>query len=93
MEVFDSAIFDLLVAWGIVTALLICLLIYRGTLETHEDDQLFLDSAGDSMAREQRAIVARISKLSRPIAVLFVTSSALLAIVAGMWLWQGYKRF
>ena len=30
-----------MMAWGAVTAILICLLIYRGTLEAHEDDQVF----------------------------------------------------
>lgn len=83
----------LLVAWGIVTAILICALIYRSTLETHEEDQLFLDSAEDLMASEQRVIVSRIERLSRPITALWVVSGALLAAVAGLWLWQGYQSF
>jgi hypothetical protein len=83
----------LLIAWGIVTAVLVCALIYRGTLETREEDQLFLDAAGDMMASEQQAIVARIEKLSIPIVVLWVLSGGLLAALAGMWLYQGYKGF
>ena len=83
----------LMIVWGVITAGLICLLIYRGTLEAHEDDQIFLDAAGDSMASEQRALVARIDKLGRPITLLIVTSSALLLVVAGIWLWEGYKNF
>jgi hypothetical protein len=35
----------LLIAWGIVTAILIILLIYRSTLTMKEDDQLFLDES------------------------------------------------
>jgi hypothetical protein len=83
----------LLIAWGVVTAVLVCALIYRSTLETREEDQLFLDAAGDMMANEQHAIVARIEKLSRPIVVLWVLSGGLLAALAGMWLYQGYKGF
>jgi hypothetical protein len=83
----------LLVAWGSVTAVLVCALIYRGTLETREEDQLFLDSAQEITASEQRVIVSRIQKLSTPIVALWVLSGALLAAVAGMWLYQGYQSF
>jgi hypothetical protein len=93
MDTFHDILYAVLIAWGVVTAALVCLLIYRGTLEAHEDDQIFLDAAGDSMASEQRMLVARIDKLSRPITLLIVASSALLLVVAGIWLWQGYKNF
>jgi hypothetical protein len=93
MDSFHDILYAMLIAWGVVTAVLVCLLIYRGTLESHEDDQIFLDAAEDSMAREQRAIVGRIERLSRPITLLTVASSALLLVVAGIWLWQGYKNF
>jgi hypothetical protein len=83
----------LLIAWGVITSVLICIFIYRSTLETREDDQIFLDAAGESMAREQRAIVARIEKLSRPLVALTVLSGALLVVIAGMWLWQGFQSF
>jgi hypothetical protein len=77
----------------VITSILICIFIYRSTLETREEDQIFLDAAGDSMAREQRAIVARIEKLSRPLVALTVLSGALLVVIAGMWLWQGFQSF
>lgn len=93
METISLTLFTLLVAWGVVTAALVFLLIYRGTLESREDDQIFLDAAEESMASEQRAIVARIDKLSRPITALIVASVVLLLISAGMWLWQGFKNF
>lgn len=93
MDAFHDLLYALLIAWGVVTAALVCLLIYRGTLEAHEDDQIFLDAAGDSMASEQRSLVARIDKLSRPITLLIVLSGSLLVVVAGIWLWQGYKNF
>ncbi len=83
----------LAVAWGVITAALICLLIYRGTLETHEDDQIFLDAAEDSIAQEQRVLVARIDRLTRPITGLIVVSGVLLVIIAGLWIWEGLKNF
>jgi Tfp pilus assembly protein PilN len=83
----------LLIAWGVVTVALILVLIYRSSVATHEEDQLFLDDAEASMASEQRAIVAHLEKLSRPITVLTVVSGALLAVIAGLWLYQGLKSF
>jgi hypothetical protein len=83
----------LLIAWGAVTALLICSLIYRSMLANREEDQIFLDAAGDQMASEQRAIVSRIEKLGPPITALWVLSAALLVAVAGMWLYRGYQSF
>jgi hypothetical protein len=83
----------LLLCWGVVTAALICMLIYRATLSTHEEDQLFLDSAGDSMASEQRAIVARIESLTRPIVGLMILSGVLLLATAGVWFWHNYQNF
>src|SRR5271155_752449 len=93
MDTFHDLLYALLVAWGIVTAVLVCLLIYRGTLETREGDQIFLDAAGESMASEQRALVARIDKLSRPIMLLIIISGVLLLVIAGFWLWEGFKNF
>jgi hypothetical protein len=69
------------------------MLIYRAMLGAHEDDQIFLDKAGDSMAQEQRLIVARIERLGTPIKLLFTASIVLLLIIAGIWLWRGYKNF
>jgi hypothetical protein len=83
----------LLIAWGVVTALLICVMIYRSALQTHEEDQIFLDSAGESMAREQREIVSKIEKLGMPITGLAILSGAILVAIVGMWLYQGYKNF
>jgi Tfp pilus assembly protein PilN len=79
--------------WGVITALLIILLIYRSTLESREGDQVFLDAAEQTMAQEQAEIVERINRLSKPIMTLIVLSGVLLLGIAGLWLWQGYKNF
>jgi hypothetical protein len=72
---------------------LIILLIYRGQLQNHEEDQIFLDKAGDGMAAEQRVLVARIEKLARPITVLIVISAILAVGMGTIWLWHGIKNF
>ena len=93
MEAFGNMLFPLMVVWGIITAVLICVLIYRSMLENREEDQIFLDSATQTIANEQKLIVARIERLGRPITALIVLSSALLVTVAGLWLWQGFQSF
>lgn len=93
MPEIQGPLFDVLVVWGIVTAVLVILLVYRGTLEVREDDQIFLDSAGDSMAAEQRIIVAQIERLGRPIKLLMFASIALLLVAGGFWIYDGYQRF
>jgi hypothetical protein len=45
------------------------------------------------MAQEQRLIVARIERLGLPIKLLITASVLLLLIIAGLWLWQGFKNF
>jgi hypothetical protein len=43
----------LLITWGAVTAIFLVLVAWRSLLSSHEDDQIFLDAAGEHMAREQ----------------------------------------
>ncbi len=93
MEMLRSSLVLLLLAWGLVTAILIVFLIYRSSLQTREEDQIFLGPAEEMMANDQRILVARIEKLSKPITALIVLSSALLAASAGLWLWQAFKSF
>jgi hypothetical protein len=83
----------LLIAWGIVTAVFLGLLLWRTLLASHEDDQIFLDAAEEHMAREQRELVAKIMSLSRPILGTGLLAGVLLLVIAGMWLYSGLKGF
>jgi hypothetical protein len=83
----------LMIAWIAVTAVFVALLIWRSLLASHEDDQIFLDAAGEHLAREQRELVAKIRKLARPIATSGIAAAAILLVMVGMWLYQGLKSF
>jgi hypothetical protein len=79
--------------WGVITATLVCLIIYRGTLIGHEDDQMFLDGAVQSIADEQKDVVKRIDHLDTPIRSLWVLSGILLVAAGGLWLYLGFQSF
>jgi hypothetical protein len=85
-------IFYVLIAWTIVTAIFMLLLIRRSLLASHEDDQIFLDAAQEHMAREQREIIAKINALSRPLMTSGIASGALLLVLACLWLYNGLKN-
>jgi hypothetical protein len=73
----------LLIAWGIVTGILVILLIYRSTLTMKEDDQLFLDESSSAMATEQRELIAKVNKINPLVKVLGASSGLMILVVAG----------
>jgi hypothetical protein len=84
----------LLLTWGVITGILVILVIYRATLSTREDDQIYISKAGDSMmAAEQRMIIGKMNRLGRPILGLTLLSGTLLLASAGVWVWIGLKTF
>jgi hypothetical protein len=94
MEELPTPLAYLLLTWGVITGILVILVIYRATLSTREDDQIFISKAEDSMmAAEQRMIIGKMNRLGRPILGLSLLSSALLLASAGVWIWIGLKNF
>ena len=83
----------LIVVFGAVVVVLTCLMLYRGTLENHEDDQIFIDAAMQARATEQNALITRIEKVSHLINALYVLSGVLFVVIAGLWIWQALKTF
>ncbi len=83
----------LMVLWAVVTVALVVLVIYRGTLSSKEDDQIFIDAAEQHLYQEQQNIIAKIGRLTGPIIWLAVISGVLLLTSAGIWIYQGLKNF
>ncbi len=75
--------------WGVVTAALVIVVIYRGTLSLHEDDQLFLGDSEAHLAKEQQELLARLTKLTPIVRLLGIASGALILVIAGIWIWHG----
>ena len=83
----------LMISWVVITSVLAILVIYRGTLSSREDDQIFIGDAERHHYQEQQVIIARISRLTRPIITLAVLSGVLLLASASVWLYGGFKSF
>jgi len=83
----------LMILWGIVTAALAIVVIYRGTLSVKEDDQIFIDPAEQHHYKEQQVIIAKVSRLKIPIITLSVISGVLLLTSAGIWVYRGLVNF
>ncbi|HWX56740.1 MAG TPA: hypothetical protein VN176_19315 [Verrucomicrobiae bacterium] len=82
----------LFIIWIGLTAVLIVLLIYRGTLSMHEDDQLFLDDANAHIAKEQEELVHRMDRLTPWVRICGAGSALLIVVIAGMELYTRMTR-
>jgi hypothetical protein len=83
----------LLFAWGLITVVLVALVVYRATLSTKEDDQLYLNKAEVSMMGSDQAIlITRLNRLSKPIVALAILSGILLVASASVWVWIGFQN-
>src|SRR5690348_8779282 len=82
----------LLMLWGGLTLVLIVLLIYRGTLTMHEDDQLFLDSAEAHMEKEQQELINRMDRLTPWVRILGTCSVVLIVLIGGIFFYTNLTR-
>lgn len=88
----SSTLTTLLIVWGVLTAVLVILLIYRSTLAMREDDQLFLNESESHMQIEQQQVISRLNKVNLPVRILGGASGLLILIIAGMWIYEGLSR-
>lgn len=81
-----------LAVWGVVTAVLVILLIYRSTLTMQEDDQLFLGESESHMEKEQIEIMAKVNKITPLVKWVGAASGVLLLLIAGLAVYQGLQN-
>ena len=83
----------LLLSWGLITIVLVALLVYRVTLSSKEDDQLYLNKAEvEMMGSNQAILTTKLNRLSRPIVALAILSGILLVASASLWVWIGFTN-
>jgi hypothetical protein len=79
----------LLIAWGIVTGILLILLFYRSTLTRQEDDQLFIDETSASKATEQQQLIAKVNKINPLVKIVGAASGVMILVIAGWAVYLG----
>ena len=77
---------------GVIAVVLAVLLIYRATLSSKEDDQIFIDASERHYVDEQQELIAKMSRLRMPIIALTATVTVLFLSGIGVWLYQGFTR-
>jgi len=80
-------------SWAVITIVLTILLIYRATLSSKEDDQIFIDAAEHHHIEEQNELIDRMTRLRMPIIVLTTILAVLFLSAVSVWLYQGLKNF
>ena len=78
--------------WGVVTAVLFVLLVYRSLLSSRENDQIFIDAAEQHHCEVQTELIARLKRLRTPIIALTTISAVLFLSGFSFWLYEGLKN-
>jgi hypothetical protein len=79
--------------WAGLTAALLALLVYRGTLTRYEEDCMFLDDASKHQHEEQDRILERVRKVQPAVRAFTVGACALSAAILGMYVWDAIRQF
>jgi hypothetical protein len=83
----------LIIAWAVFTALLILLMIYRGIIGMHQENQLFLADSERAFEAESQAADARAAKLTPYIRAASGIAIVLTVAVAALFVTQTLARF
>jgi hypothetical protein len=78
-----------LIAWGVVTGILLILLFYRSRLTRQEDDQLFIDESSSSRATEQSQLIAKVNRINPLVKLVGATSGLMILAIAGWAVYLG----
>jgi hypothetical protein len=84
-----SPMFGLLVAWGILTGILIILLIYKSTLTMHENDSIDLHETESQMHKDQMEVLVKMRRIGPIVKVLGALSGVMILVIAGLFIYQG----
>jgi hypothetical protein len=83
----------LTIAWAAVTIIFLSLLLYRSLVGMKEEDVLVLSAGESKLEEEQKEIQARLHHIQPYLRGFGWTSVALLAVLAGIWIYRGIKDF
>ncbi len=80
------------IVWAGVTAILLILLAYRGTVTRYEEDQIFLDDCADHQKKEQTEILAKVNRIQPFVRIATGATCALTAGILGIYVWDAVRH-
>jgi hypothetical protein len=90
MNGLTSALHYLLIFSGLVSAVLVTLIVYGNTLDSREDEEIYLNKREEAMmAGDQPALIRKMNRLARAITVVATITGITLLASAGIWLYLG----
>lgn len=88
-----SAMPVLWIVWAGIAAIMLILLGYRGTLTRYEEDQIFLDDAGNHQQREQDALLLKVQKIQPWVTISIAATCLMSACIIGYYVWDAVRSF
>jgi hypothetical protein len=86
------SLFTLLIAWALVTVVLLVVATYRGFLAKDETDRIYVSQAQKRLAMQQQEIIAKVSRLDQFVKGLSLASGVLLVICLATWVWSSFSN-
>jgi hypothetical protein len=80
------------IVWAGVTAILLVLLAYRGTLTRYEEDQIFLDDCNNHQQKEQTALLVKVNKIQPFVRIATGATCVLTASILGVYVWDAIRH-
>jgi hypothetical protein len=80
------------IVWAGITAVMLILIGYRGTLTRYEEDQLFLDDAEAHQKSEQTVLLAKVQKIQPYVRVAIAATCAMSAFIIGFYVWDAVRQ-
>jgi len=87
-----SATLVMWIVWAGVTAIMLILLGYRGTLTMHEEDQLFLGSAGTYQEQEQSALLLKVRRITPYVRLAIGGTCVMSGLIVAYYVWDAVRN-
>ncbi len=81
-----------LIAWALVTVVLLVVVSYRGVVAKDETDRIYVSQTQNRLAVQQQEIITKVSRLDQFVKGLSVASGMLLVICLAIWLWSSFAN-
>ena len=81
-----------LIAWALVTVVLLVVVAYRGVLGKDETDRIYVSQTQSRLAMQQQEVIARVSRLDQFVKGLLCASGALLVTCLAIWVWTSFSN-